>query len=254
MKILFIRIYYTLCYNGKSFKRELAQAFVKSAFVRGVMGDRTDMIFGKIDYINLLPFYIFLKKELRAPANKQALSYYKGVPSIITQDFIKRRVDSAIISSVASKRYRCTNLGVVANKEVLSVLCCGDSTKEDSESKTSNALAKYLGVEGEVVIGDKALKLYFEGKECKDLATLWYEQHQLPFVFARFCTHKKFAFCQKVSNKFLKRPVKIPYYILIRYAKRSGLSVAQIQLYLRKIEYKIDRKAQKSLKIFLKKI
>ncbi len=206
------------------------------------------MIIGKIDYINLLPFYVFLKKELK-DQEKKALEFHKGVPSKINRDFKKGRVEAAVISSVISKGFECSDFGIVAFKEVLSVLICEGEDQEDSDSNTSNLLARTLNLKGRVYIGDKALLK--RSPKCKDLAALWYDRHRLPFVFARFCYRKRAKKYKKLSNRFLKSRIKIPHYILSKYAKERGISKKEIKEYLNLIHYKIDGKSKKSLKKFL---
>ncbi len=207
------------------------------------------MIIGKIDYINLLPFYVFLKRELKSSYEKAALNYYKGVPSHINRLFVKRRVEAAVISSIISAKYRCTDFGIVANKKVLSVILCPGENKSDSDSNTSNQLAKALGLKGEVLIGDKAL-LRQKKQGCKDLAAEWYKRYRLPFVFARFCYQKDGQRYEKLAHKFLQNPIKIPHYILQKYVKRSQLSRQEILEYLQLIHYKLGKKEKKSLQIF----
>ncbi len=209
------------------------------------------MIFGKIDYINLLPFYIFLKRELKSSSDRAVLEHKKGVPSKINKDFKKGKIDAAFISSIFSKNRKCTNLGIVAKKEILSVIVCPGKEKEDIESNTSNILAKILDIKGEILIGDKALKRYKEGKDCIDLAYEWYKRYKLPFVFARLCYKKNSKLYKNIEKKFLNSHIKIPSYILKRYAKRSGLTQKEIRYYLSLISYKIDRKASVSLKKFM---
>ncbi len=208
------------------------------------------MIIGKIDYINLLPFYVFLKKRLKTSAARAALGYYKDVPSAINRAFAKGRIEAAVISSVVSGRYRCSDFGIVADKRVLSVLVCPGEQKDDSESNTSNVLAKILDQRGVVLIGDKAL-LRSQEAGCKDLASLWYERFGLPFVFARFCHRKNHALYDSLAKEFLRSKPKIPHYILKRYAARSGLSIKQIKNYLRLIRYDLGIEEQRSLKKFL---
>lgn len=41
------------------------------------------LIFGKIDYINLLPLHIYLKKAPLPSTFKQIMAHKKGVPSVI---------------------------------------------------------------------------------------------------------------------------------------------------------------------------
>ncbi len=212
------------------------------------------MGFGKIDYINLLPFYIFLKRRVKSLRYKQSLNYKKSYPSKINKDFKAKRVEAAFISSVESKKYRCLNIGITAKKEVYSVIVKKGESKKDLHSATSNILAEVLEIKGKVLIGDKALKLYLEDKNSYiDLAKAWYEKTSLPFVFARLCIHKKEAFYKRLANDFKKRKVKIPQYILKRYSKTRGIPKRDILNYLKLIDYKIDYKCEKSLKIFLKK-
>lgn len=209
------------------------------------------MIIGKIDYINLIPFLVYLKKNLRSSSAKAALNYHKGVPSKINRAFAKGRIEAAVISSIVSKKYRCSDFGIVAHKKVLSVLVCEGEQKIDSDSGTSNVLAKVLGTQGEVLIGDKALKQRKQ-KRCKDLATLWYERTGLPFVFARFCYRRHAKKYEKLADNFLKKRVKIPSFILRRYAARSGLTRKEILEYLDLIHYRIGHQEKKGLKKFLK--
>jgi chorismate dehydratase len=211
------------------------------------------MIFAKIDFINLLPLHVFIKKNLSSQT-KQIIEYHKSYPASINKKFKKRKVDAAVISSIASRRSKkCLDLGIVANGVVDSVLVIPGSYKKDFQSDTSNALAKVLKIEGEVIIGDKALyKFHNSDEEFIDLATKWKEKYNLPFVFARLCVNKHEKTLNNLAKNFLKTKVYIPQYILERYAKRSGISKKQIQEYLTKIHYKIGIKEKKSLKLFLR--
>jgi len=80
------------------------------------------MIFAKIDFINLLPFYTFIKKNIKSSQIKAIITYKKSYPSAINKQFKKRKIDAAFISSVISKKCKCLDIGIVAQKEVLSVL------------------------------------------------------------------------------------------------------------------------------------
>lgn len=212
------------------------------------------MIFAKIDFINLLPFYIFIKKNIRSSQIKQIINYKKSYPSKINKLFIKRKIDAAFISSIASKKCKCLDLGIIAKGEVLSVLSLNGVYEKDYQSDTSNALAKALEIEGRVLIGDKALYHYHnsENRDFIDLAKEWKERYNLPFVFARLCLNDQEKYLHKLSNKFLKTKVKIPQYILKQYSQRSGVSSKQIKEYLTKISYKISYKEKQSLKLFFK--
>ena len=195
---------------------------------------------GHIDYLNLLPFYQFLKKK--------NIKIKKGVPSEINKLFEKRKIDAAFISSIKSKNKKCFDIGIVANKEVKSVLLCPGSG-EDKDSATSNILAKQLNLKGKVVIGDKA----FKEKNCIDLANEWYKRYKLPFVFARFCVNKNQKKYEKLVKEFLKTKQKIPYLTLKKYADNIGVSYKEAKEYLDKIiYYKIGWREKKALNKFLK--
>jgi len=181
-----------------------------------------------------------------------AFNYKRNVPSQINKALRKREISAGFISSVESHRYKCTDLGIIANRAVYSVFVIKGEDKIDKESATSNKLASILKLRGEVIIGDKALKYYLDGGEGVDLATAWYEKTSLPTVFARLCYNCHGKFIKKISREFLKQPIKIPQYILKKEAKKRKISPKQLLWYLQYIEYKMDYRAKKSLKRFLK--
>jgi chorismate dehydratase len=212
------------------------------------------VLFGKIDYINLLPFYTFAKRHIRSSQLKQSIAYKKDFPSAINTKFKKRQIDAAFISSIESKnrKFSCLDVGIVAKKEILSVLVKEGEYAPDSHSATSNALAKKLGIKGEVIIGDKALRAYLKEPDAYvDLAKAWHEKYELPFVFALLCVHNNHCYYKKLSQKFVKTRVKIPYYILQKYAKSRGIMIKDIKAYLELVSYDVDSKAKKGLKRFL---
>ncbi len=210
------------------------------------------MIFGKIDYLNLLPFYVFMKKNLKDSSSRCSFFNKKGVPSKINRLFYKRAIDGAFISSIRSKNRKCLDIGIIAQNEVRSVLVLtGESEKRDPASETSNVLAKILGIKGRVVIGDNALKEYYKNQSFKDLALLWRKKYNLPFVFARLCTNRNHNQIKKIQKNFLKTKVKIPMYILKQKERETGIKKEHILEYLEYISYKIDKKEKKSLKKFL---
>lgn len=211
------------------------------------------MIFGSISYLNLLPFQVFLKRYLRHSGTKMAFNYKRNVPSKINQALRKRHINAGFISSVESARYACTDLGIIGNRAVYSVFVIAGKNKTDKESATSNQLAKVLNLKGEVIIGDKALKYYLNGGKGIDLATAWYEQTQLPFVFGRLCYNCHGKFINTIAKKFMERPVKIPQYILKQEARKRNITPQQLLWYLEHIEYQMNYKAKKSLKLFLAK-
>lgn len=214
------------------------------------------MIFGKIDYINLLPFHVFLKKSSLSNSFKQSLEYKKGVPSQLNYKLKRRQIDAAIVSSITSTHpmYRTLDVGIVAKKEVKSVLVKEGDYAMDPASASSNALAQVLHVKGEVLIGDRALKAYLQNPDLYvDLAKLWNERTGLPFVFARLCVTKNSAFYDRLSKRFVAQNIRIPRYILKRYASERGIKEADILEYLKLISYSIGPKEKRALKLFLAK-
>ncbi len=213
------------------------------------------MLLGKIEYINLAPFHVFLKRYISNTQTKQSINYHKSYPAKINKLFKKRKVDAGFISSIESFKgnFKRFDVGIVAKKEVRSVLVKKGEVRDDYESASSNALSKVLDLKGEVIIGDKALKAYLQNpQEYQDLCSLWYQKEKLPFVFARFCANKHTNFYKKLIKRFISSNKKIPNYILEKYSKRSGVSKKDIRVYLTLISYEINHKEQKALKRFKK--
>ena len=103
------------------------------------------MVFGKIEYLNLLPFHVFMKRFTKSSQEKMSMHYKRGVPSNVNEKFINRRVDAAFISSINAKKFQNVELGIIAKKEVLSVLVIPNTAEAiDLESATSNVLCNLL--------------------------------------------------------------------------------------------------------------
>jgi len=211
------------------------------------------LIFGKIEYLNLLPFHVFMKRFLRGSSQKMSINSKKGVPSKINNKFLSRKVDAAFISSIKAKGFQHVDLGIIAKKEVISVLVIpNDKNISDTESATSNVLAKVLNIKGEVIIGDKALKYYLQNKPHVDLAKEWNDKYNLPFVFALLCYHKDKKIYKTIQKRFLKQKVKIPQYILKEASKRTDVLESDIIRYLEYITYELTPKAKLGLSKFYK--
>lgn len=221
------------------------------------------MIFGLIDFINVLPLYVYLKGSKLQSYTKKTINYKKNVPSKLNKALKSKKIDSAIISSIESrhKKYKNLNIGICANKKVLSVLVEKNTDKSmDSSSATSNLLSKVLGLNGRVVIGDRALYEYLKNDKDKnyiDMCERWYQLYRLPFCFARFSyikgdykkMFKHFDFCTNTPNK----RIKIPNYILDRYSNTRKISHKDIKAYLHYIYYHIGKKELKALRLYVKK-
>jgi len=211
------------------------------------------MLFGSISYLNLLPFQVFLKKYISNSAFKMSLHYKRAVPSQINKALKRRAVNAAFISSIESRKYQCTNLGIIAHKKVYSVLLLKGKSQTDPASATSNHLASILGLQGKVLIGDAALKYYLDGGEGIDLAEAWYDKTGLPFVFARLCYNKHSEVIKKLAKNFALSKTKIPQYLLKREAKKRGITPKQLSWYLEYIYYEMDWKSKRSLNKFISK-
>ncbi len=211
------------------------------------------MIFGKIEYLNLLPFHVFMKHFTKSSSTKISMEYKRSVPAKVNRAFHARRVDAAFISSISARHSSYVGVGIIAKRSVKSVLVIPNkANKEDKESASSNLLASLLGVEGEILIGDKALRYALKSSNYIDLAELWNKRYNLPFVFALLCYHKDKKLYKKIEIEFLKREVYIPQYILEEAAIRTRVSKKEILEYLKLISYKLDAKAKKGLKKFYK--
>jgi len=194
-----------------------------------------------------------MKRYTKGSSAKMAMEYKKNVPSAINKAFLRRRVDAAFISSAVAHKQNFVSLGIIAKREVLSVLVLpSQQTQDDSESATSNRLAKVLHVEGKVIIGDKALRYALAHDDYIDLAALWHEKTQLPFVFALLCYHKEKKHYTKIAKEFTKKEFKIPQYLLKKAAKQTAIPSQEILNYLKLISYKLDTKAYKGLRKFYK--
>lgn len=213
------------------------------------------MVFGKINYLNLLPFHLFVKRSPYSSSFKSCLKTRGGPPSKINEDFKFRRIEGGFISSIAAKRKRsrdgCCPVGIVAEKKVMSVILLPGVVEKDRESATSNALADVLGIEGKVLIGDKALQTVLNGEKAYiDMAAAWYDKTGLPFVFGRMCYNNHPTFYRNMCRRFLNSHIKIPQYILEQQNQRLGISKKEIVHYLKHIRYRVDSRERKALKKF----
>ena len=192
-----------------------------------------------------------MKRYAKSARHHHSLNYKKGVPSKINKDFKHHRVDAAFISSIEAKKYQHLNLGIIAKKEVQSVLLLKNSLHvDDKASASSNKLANILDLKGEVVIGDNALRLYLQGVEHIDLAKEWNTRYNLPFVFALLCFHSHAKEMKNLEKAFINTPIKIPYYLLNNASISTHIPMSAIKEYLQLISYQLDYKSKLGLKKF----
>lgn len=212
------------------------------------------MRFGKISYINLLPFDVFVKKYPISWGFKKFLQLKKSYPARLNKDFLMRRIDAGFISSIAGyypmRKNQVTKAGIISKGAVWSVIALPKANKDDYQSASSNALAKVLGINGEILIGDKALCYKLQGGRCVDLGEKWWEKHHLGFCFGRLCFNKNARFYTHLAKSFVRTRIKIPYYILQDKSAQSGVKQKDILAYLEHIHYCIGKKEELALRRF----
>lgn len=214
------------------------------------------MRIGKIDYLNLLPFDVFLKQSSLSAQTKAIVAYKKSYPAKLNRDFLFLRIDMGFLSSIMGYGYPklATQVGIVSYGEVWSVLALPKESKLDYQSASSNALIRVLGMNGEVLIGDRALAYKLSGRECIDLGKVWWEKKSLPFVFGLFCSFSKNPSFERILSAFAKKKIKIPYYILKNASQKSHIAPKDILNYLGKISYRVGHKEQQGLRQFYRQL
>lgn len=219
------------------------------------------MRFGKIDYLNLLPFDVCVKAYPLPSYIKKCIMLKKSYPSKLNQDFLFGRIDAGFISSIAGYKshyaHKVCPSGIIAKGAVWSVIIKRGSGF-DYQSDTSNALLRVLGLQGEVLIGDRALLFKRNGGEFEDMGELWWERTKLPFVFGRLCFRGKGELVGRISKVFNTRyghkRKKIPHYMLMAASRRSGIESWYILEYLEHIFYVIGAKERKGLERFYRQV
>ncbi|TLD85869.1 MqnA/MqnD/SBP family protein [Helicobacter sp. MIT 05-5294] len=222
------------------------------------------MRFGKIDYLNLLPFEVFVRSYPKPSHFGIFYNKKKSYPAKLNREFLFGRIDAGFVSSITAlrarkERFKATQVGIVARKEVLSVICLPKEKGEDYQSATSNALLKVLKLQGRVLIGDRALVEVLKQESQKrqdyvDLGKFWVKREHLPFVFGRLCVKKNCAFYERLVQAFYKKRVKIPYFCLAKASKTSGIAKNEILNYLKVLSYRIDKKANFGVERFYRNL
>ncbi|MBX7490570.1 MqnA/MqnD/SBP family protein [Helicobacter turcicus] len=227
------------------------------------------MRFGKIDYLNLLPFEVFVRAYPKPSQFQLFYNRKKSYPAHLNKEFLFGRIDAGFVSSITALRaqkekFKATNVGIIARKRVISVICLPKEQGEDYQSATSNALLKVLGLKGRVLIGDRALVevLRQEQKHKEsgnvfaylDMGEKWVQKEHLPFVFGRLCVKENRVFYAKLMHAFTKKKVKIPYFMLKNAESKSGVKAKEILNYLKVLSYKMDKKAQFGVERFYRKL
>lgn len=214
------------------------------------------MRLGKIDYLNLLPFDVFVKSSPLSWQFKAMMAYKKSYPARLNREFLFLRLDAGFFSSILAYGHSkiALDCGIVAYGEVWSVLALPKEDKPDYQSASSNALIQVLGIKGEVLIGDKALLYRLDGGKGIDLGEAWRRKKNLPFVFGLFCASKNQDQARRIACSFLKKRIKIPHYLLEKASRQTGIARKKILLYLEKIRYRVGAKEKRALRVFYREL
>ena len=117
------------------------------------------MRFGKIQYLNLLPFDVFVKSYPATTRFKSAAFANRSYPSKLNQSFLFHRIDAGFISTIAGatahRKHKATQAGIIAKGAVWSVLSL--------ESNGDSALLKKhrLTPSDSLVLGSHSLESTF---------------------------------------------------------------------------------------------
>lgn len=247
---------------------------------------------GMVNFINTAPIY----ETWKTHSHPEDWDVFEGPPSTLNQMLAKGELDLGFVSSfeyaVRPEEYRIlSDLSISANGSVGSVflfsrvepkLLGGQTVLLSGQSETSISLVKIIleeffhvqpdylvgdvngpmaeKVQGILAIGDEALRLS-AGNEFPfklDLAEIWCQFTNLPFVFAvcavreEFCRnepetvaaiHQEFLSCRGEGRQRLE-------FICENVAPRIPMHPDECYVYLRAIEYGLGKQKRKALETF----
>ena len=238
------------------------------------------MIIGRIDYLNVFPFYHALEEDLWGP-------FACGSPRRLGEIARAGELDAAPLPIVdvfdlEDEFEPLGHWGIACRGAVGSVLLFSRKPISElsharllctGESSTSVVLARQMleemgsidvqiergdepeSFDGYLVIGDRALLLdsdhSFEYRT--DLCELWFKRTQLPFVFARWVVRKSVSSAQKFqlaaaldASVNAQWPSEIP--------NQAGLTSGAARAYLNNMIYRLDSECESAIKRFRSKL
>ncbi len=235
---------------------------------------------GIVDYANVAPLVEGL------PGSWPIV---RAVPSRIADLLAAGEIDLAILPTIELARGRGfvahRGLGIAADGRCDSVLLFSRVPLRDvrrvaldAASRTSVALTRVLldregardvewstregggvserlaGVDATLVIGDPALRAVIPaGVDVHDLATLWRRHLDLPFVFACWTSREGFELTPAVAAELDAAATRGLHGIdelSRREGERTGLPAARMASYLRLLQYRLDERHEKAVKVF----
>lgn len=166
----------------------------------------------RISLVNFLNSYPF-----RYGLEKKKIDFQTAVPSMIAKGLAENKLDVGLVPVAAfhdnAQWNRISNFGIASSKKVKTVLLCANkpldevvTIQADSDSLTSNRLCHVIfnsflnrkivwenfnNVDAIVRIGDKAFELDARFPYVYDMAELWKNHTNLPFVFAVWVANKE---------------------------------------------------------------
>lgn len=236
------------------------------------------LIISVVSYINSVPFVKSLEEN-----KHDDFIITKDIPSECANKLINGEIDIglipiAMISKVPNAKI-VSDYCISGDGKVASVLLVSDSPIEeinsvyqDSESRTSIALAKILmrdywkkevewkneneyflspsKNEGLVIIGDRALKNYKKFKYCYDLSEYWKLHTGLPFVFACWVANKEISdeHISAMNSSFQMGLSKTSEYIQL---VKTESDISATEYLTHYIKYDLTIEAKKGMKLFL---
>ncbi|MDD2412979.1 MAG: menaquinone biosynthesis protein [Bacteroidales bacterium] len=227
---------------------------------------------GLVNFLNSYPFRYGLEQK--------KIDFQTAVPSLIAKGLADHKLDIGLVPVAAfhdnAQWNRITNFGIASSKKVKTVLLCASkpldeivSIQADSDSLTSNRLCHVIfnsflnrkivwdnsnNVDAMVRIGDKAFELDARFPYVYDMAELWKNHTNLPFVFAVWAANKEleadfideFNLALEFGIENIAESVK-------KYQNLIDISPAEAVDYLTaNIQHSLDEDCIKSMDLFRK--
>jgi chorismate dehydratase len=242
---------------------------------------------GTVKFLNAKPLdYGFFYPQNKKILSQYQYKISQDVPSKLIESLLKQEIHIGLISSIEALRNKSIldyypNLGICSKNKVQSIFYI---TKQpyyepvkriflDLSSRSSVALLKILYFKtfnqlpefifekpetivkkidkenGGLLIGDPAIKLFLNQNTfyLKDLSEWWYEQTQLPFVYAVWTYPKNFDFDKTIFEESYNYGISSLDQIIKLYDFPKEFTY---QYLTKNLHYRIGEQERKSLKLY----
>jgi len=204
---------------------------------------------------------------------KDLFILHRDEPSRISTAFDNNECDILISSATRiMDKENLLSYGIAAEKEVMSVaLFCPtsfQSVKLAATSSSSNTLLKVIAKhfwkkelsfsyekgDAFLLFGDECLRFHSDTYQKIDLATVWYEETGLPFVFARGYIHNPHIkpCIEEHFQKALQWSSANKSVLLSEISKKTGFSKELLSCYYDTLSFKLEKKHLESIELFHK--